>query len=136
MKRSVLEKLIREILSEEGAPAASANVTAALSGGKGSPLVPRAFAKPGQKSPGAGIMAKDGYKEVKRPKRPSSKAFATYLHEEGASAYQAPFAFTTEESLYNHDAIKISEKLGMEVVNKPKNSSKKTSKTSLDHKKK
>ena len=45
-------------------------------------------------------------------------------------------AFTSEAGMYDQDAIKYMEEQGMEVVDKPKNPSKKTLQTYSDHKKK
>lgn len=133
MKRSQVVEIIKEVLSEMSTTGTGASFTP----GAGEQYATSyAFSKGTGKNKATKYLEKLGYKTVKRPKRPSHTEMFTYLHEEGASAYEAPYAFTTEEGLYNHDATKISEKLGMEVVNKLKNSSKKTSKTSSDHKKK
>jgi hypothetical protein len=133
MKRSQVVEIIREVLSEMSTTGTGASFTP----GAGEQYATSyAFSKGTGKNKATKYLEKLGYKTVKRPKRPSHTKMFTYLHEEGGSAYEAPFAFTTEEELYNHSATKASEKLGMEVVNKPKNSSKKTSKTSSDHKKK
>jgi hypothetical protein len=133
MKRSQVVEIIREVLSEMSTTGTGASFTP----GSGEQYATSyAFSKGTGKNKATKTAEKLGYKTVERPKRPSDTKMLTYLREEGASAYEAPYAFTTEEGLYTHSATKASEKLGMEVVNKPKNSSKKTSKTSSDHKKK
>ena len=135
MKRSKLLEIIREVLSEEGA---MGNVTGAIDGGMGSPKVPAVFAKPGQGDNRATKMMKKtfGYKAAPRPEHPSESKMISYLQEEDAGNTEAPFAFTTEEGLYTHNGTKISEKLGMEVIGKPKNSSKKTTENYSDKKNK
>jgi len=133
MKRSQVVEIIREVLSEMSTTGTGASFTP----GSGEQYATSyAFSKGTGKNKATKTAEKLGYKTVEISKRPSDTKMFAYLHEEGASAYQAPYAFTTEEGLYKHSATKASEKLGMEVVNKPKNSSKKTSKISSDHKKK
>ena len=113
-------ELIREVLKENG------NVTGAISGGMGSPKVAAAFAEKNQGKNSATKFTEKafGMKTVERPKRPSHSKTATFLNEK--MAVVTPNAFTSEYDLYNQDAVKYSEDIGMEVVNKPKNLTKKT----------
>ena len=115
MKRTDLLGLIREILEEEG------NVTGAV----GAYQTPKAFSKKGQ---GKNIATKTaehlGYKTVGRPKRPSHTKTSDFLNEK--MAVVTPNAFTSEYDQYNQDAVKYCENIEMQVVDKPKNLSKKT----------
>lgn len=76
MKRCQIKELLREILNEDGA---MGNVTAAMSGGEGSPKTPNAFAKKGQGKNVATKTAEDlGYKTVKEKKYPYSTKMFDY----------------------------------------------------------
>ena len=120
MKRSKLLEIIKEVLEEEG------NVTGAV----GPIAIPAMFAKPGQGDNKATKMMKKtfGYTAAPRPKHPSESKLISYLDEHGGGhlGVVTPNAFTSEFDLYNQDAVKYSEAIGMEVVNKPKKLSKKT----------
>ena len=76
MKRSQIKELLREVLNEDGAVG---NVTAAMSGGEGSPKTPNAFAKKGQ---GKNVATKTaehlGMKTVKEKKSPYSTKMFDY----------------------------------------------------------
>jgi hypothetical protein len=126
MKRSEIEEAVRQVLEEMS-----------VSGDAGGYLTKYAFSKKGQGKNAATKAAIDqGFKPVKMKKRPySTKAF-TYLKEEDASTIEAPFAFTAERDLHTHNATKISEKLGMEVVSKSKSSAKKAIEKHSDKKNK
>ena len=111
MKRSHLIELIREVLDEMS-----------TTGGLGY-LTPNMFAKPGQGKNAATKQGERlGLKTVKRPKHPSHTKMFDYLHEDGGGTADVPYAFTTEEGLYAHDGVKISEKLEMELVDNKKKS--------------
>jgi len=111
MKRSRLIELIREVLDEMS-----------TTGGLGY-LTPNAFAKKGQGKNAATKQGERlGFKTVKLKKRPYNTEMVSYLHEEDAGNAEAPYAFTTEEGLYTHAGVKISEKLGMQIVGKTKKS--------------
>ena len=126
MKRSEVIKAIREVLDEMS-----------MSGDAGGYSTPFAFSKKGQgKNKGTLESEKLGFKTVQRPKHPSSTKMIDYLNERGAGHYVTPNAFTSEAGMYEQDAVKYMEEQGMEVVNKPKNPSKKTIETYSDHKKK
>lgn len=119
MKRSKLIELIREVLSEQ--EGGMGNVTGAV----GPISTTKVFAKKGQGKNAATKQGERlGFKTVERPKRPSHSKTATFLNEK--MAIVTPNAFTSEYDLYNQDAVKYSEDIGMEVVNKPKNLTKKT----------
>ena len=76
MKRCHIKDLLREILTEDGT---MGNVTAAMSGGEGSPKTPNAFAKKGQGKNGATKTAEHlGYKTVKDKKYPYSTKMFDY----------------------------------------------------------
>lgn len=113
MKRSQLKELIKEVLDEMS-----------TTGGVGGYSTPRAFAKGQGKNVATKTAEKLGMKTVERPKRPSNTKMFTFLNEK--MAVVTPNAFTSEYDLYNQDAVKYSEDIGMEVVNKPKNLTKKT----------
>jgi hypothetical protein len=111
MKRSHLIELIREVLDEMS-----------TTGGLGY-LTPNMFAKPGQGKNAATKQGERlGFKTVKLKKRPYNTEMVSYLHEEDAGNAEAPFAFTTEKDLHTHAGVKISEKLGMQIVGKTKKS--------------
>jgi hypothetical protein len=122
MKRSVLERIIREILAEDGSVTGTGASFAPGSGEQYATLF--AFGKKRQKE-GAGIMAKDGYKEVKRPKRPSHSDLADYLDE---SHFNTPHAFVTEAEMENSDAVKHTEEMGYKLVKKTNKASDKKNK--------
>jgi len=127
MKRSELVKIVKEILSEEG------NVTGAI----GPISTPFAFSKKGAGKNAATKATEKmtGMKVIKRPDHPSHTKMFDFLNERGAGHYVTPNAFTSEEGMYEQDAVKYSEKLGMKVVDKPKNPSKKAIENYSDHKK-
>ena len=107
MKPSKLREIIKEVLDEM-------SVTGAVGGF----LTPYAFSKNTNKA--TKYLQKLGYKKVERPKRPSNTGMFAYLNETDGGAFEAPFAFTTEEGLHTHAGVKITEKLGMEIVDKIK----------------
>ena len=122
MKRSVLERIIREVLSEDGSVTGTG---ASFAPGSGEQYAtPFAFRKKRQKE-GAGIMAKDGYKEVKRPKRPSHTKMFDYLDEMHLAT---PHMFVSEEEMMNSEAVKHTEEMGYELANKTKKASDKKKK--------
>ena len=129
MKRSRLLEIIREVLSESGA---MENVTANTGGGAGNPQVPNMIAKPGQGENSATKFTKKafGFTTVQEKQRQYSTEMVDYINEEDAGNAEAPYAFTTEEDLHTHAGVKISEKLGMQIVDKKKKSTVNKVKTS------
>jgi len=112
MKKSRLIQMIKEVLDEM-------NTTGAVS----PTAIPNMFAKPGQGKNAATKQGERlGFKTVKLKKRPYNTEMVSYLHEEDAGNAEAPYAFTTEEGLHTHAGVKISEKLGMQIVGKTKKS--------------
>ena len=126
MKRSEIEEAVRQVLEEMS-----------VSGDAGGYLTKYAFSKKGQgKNAATKTAEKLGYKAVERPKHPSHTKMFTYLQEEEGSNIEAPYAFITEKDLYIHNATKVSEKLGMEVIGKSKSSAKKALEKHSDKKNK
>jgi len=112
MKRSQLKQMIKEVLDEMS-----------TTGGVAGYSTPNAFAKKGQGKNAATKQGERlGFKTVKLKKRPYDTEMVRYLHEEDAGNAEAPFAFTAEKDLYTHAGVKISEKLGMQIVGKTKKS--------------
>ena len=112
MKRSRLKKMIKEVLDEMS-----------TTGAVGPTATPNIFAKPGQGKNAATKQGERlGFTTVEKKKRPYDTKMVAYLKEEDAGNAEAPYAFTTEEGLHTHDGVKISEKLGMQIVDKTKKS--------------
>jgi hypothetical protein len=134
MKKSELIQKIKEVLAEMS----TTGTGASFSPGSGEQYAtPFAFSKKGQGKNAATKQGERlGLKVIKRPKHPSHTKMFDYLNERGAGHYVTPNAFTSEAGMYDQDAVKYSEQIGMEVVNKPKNPSKKTLETYSDHKEK
>jgi hypothetical protein len=132
MKRSQVVEIIKEVLSEMSTTGTGASFTP---GAGEQYATPYAFSKKTGKNRATKYLEKLGYKTVKRPKRPSHTEMFDYLNERGGD-YVTPNAFTSEAEMYDQPAVKYMEQIGMEVVNKPKNPSKKTLETYSDHKKK
>lgn len=120
MKRSEVIKAIQEVLQEMSTTGGGASFTP----GSGEQYAtPFAFSKKGQGKNAATKQGERlGLKTVKRPKHPSHTKMFDYLHEDGGGTSDVPYAFTTEEGLYAHDGVKISEKLEMELVDNKKKS--------------
>jgi hypothetical protein len=118
MKKSELIQKIKEVLAEMSMTGTGASFTP----GSGEQYATaKAFSKKGQGKNAATKQGERlGLKVVKRPKHPSHTKMFDYLNETDGGNFEAPFAFTTDEGLYTHDGVKISEKLGMEVADKSK----------------
>ena len=125
MKRSEIIKAIHEVLEEMS-----------TTGGVGGYSTPFAFSKKGAGANAATkVSQKLGFKTAPRPKHPSHTKMFDYLNERGAGDYVTPNAFTSEAGMYDQDAVKYMEQQGMEVIDKPKNPSKKTLENYSDKKK-
>ena len=123
MKRSVLERILREVLTEDGA---IGNVTGAMDGGMGSPKTPKAFSKKKQVKNSATLESEEqGYTTVKRPKHPSHTKMWDFVKE---AHYNTPHAFVSEEEMMNSEAVKHTEEMGYELANKTKKASDKKKK--------
>lgn len=120
MKKSELIQKIKEVLAEMS----TTGTGASFSPGQGEQYAtPYAFSKKGAGKNAATKQGERlGLKVVKRPKHPSHTKMFDYLNEDGGGITDVPYAFTTEEGLYTHDGVKISEKLEMELVDKKKKS--------------
>jgi hypothetical protein len=128
MKKSRVIQIIREVLQEMSTTGGGGGATPAGAGATFTPGQGEHYAEP-IRSPKKQTKKKvtkeirdSGYKEVKRPKRPSHTDMFEYLNEDGGGNTDVPYAFTTEEGLHTHAGVKISEKLEMELVDKKKKS--------------